>query len=119
MYIINSIKRFDIVEVELIDDGSVIQNGTRPCIVVSNNKINSGNSVCIVVPVTTGKKCSNKYKSHFEFDDIYCKGTALCEQMRAIPVNWILYKRGKLSNVFHHKFIEVLKFTLGIKSKEY
>lgn len=111
-----NINQYDIVEVELVGDGYPIQKGTRPCIVVSNNTINSSRKSCIVVPITTGNERRRKYKSQLEFIDFYCKGYALCDQIRTIPYGWILYKRGTLSGVFQQKLMETLSYTLGLKS---
>lgn len=56
-------KRGSIVMVELPSVTGSIQNGLRPCVVISNNKANKYSPIVIVVPLTS--KCKKQMPTHY------------------------------------------------------
>lgn len=58
------------------------QSGTRPCVVVSNNKANQYGKTVTIVPFTTADK--KKLPTHIDVDSGLEISIALCEQVKTI-----------------------------------
>ena len=77
------IKRGQIYMVELNFTTNSIMRGTRPCIIVSNNKNNKYSPVVHVVPMTSTAK-KKKIPTHYDMDIHNQIGTALCESVMPV-----------------------------------
>lgn len=59
------------------------QTGTRPCVVVSNDKANQFGPIVTIVPLTTADKKKN-LPTHIDVDSALVPSVALCEQVKTI-----------------------------------
>ena len=66
--------------------GDSLQSGTRPWLVVSNDKCNQASPTITVVPLTTQNK--TPMPTHVEFHQAGKDQTILCEQIRTIPARF-------------------------------
>lgn len=66
--------------------GDSLQSGTRPWLVVSNDKCNQSSPTVTVVPLTTQDK--TPLPTHVEFHQAGKDQTILCEQIRTIPARF-------------------------------
>ena len=85
-------KRGDVLMLDLPDTlyGTSVLGGTRPCIVVQNDKGNAGSSCTIVVPMTSKLKRLD-LPTHVPLSwDCLRPGMAVCEQPRVVgmPENY-------------------------------
>ncbi len=90
-------KRGDICYYDFGYQMSSVQGGTRPCVVVGNNKQNDSSSICVVVPITTALKTN--LPTHISIPDVEFEkgkiyGTILCEQLITVDQS-VLRKTGK------------------------
>lgn len=86
-------KRGDIVYINLHKDkdGSSVQDGNRPCLIVSNNASNKFAPFLTVVPLTTRQKKNIPTHVNLKRDDVHVgdkfklnESTLLCEQVMAV-----------------------------------
>lgn len=80
------IKRGDIYMIDLgkLHNGS-IQDGYRPCVIISNNLGNKYSPCVIIIPITSKKK--TKIPTHVSIgikDGLSFESTAMCEQQQTI-----------------------------------
>ena len=72
---------------QFLDQGSSIQNGYRPCVVVGNNKQNLSSPCTIVVPMTTKTKSNLPTHVVISKHDYEVYGTVMCEQIFTVPID--------------------------------
>ena len=89
-----------------------IQQGTRPVLIVSNNKGNKHSPIVQIVPCTTAYKPN--LPTHF---NLYINGrrnTLLCEQVKTIPTDLLFGYITTLDDYEMMKVDDCLKKSLGI-----
>lgn len=77
-----TIKRQGIYEVELGATKGSEQGGTRPCLIISNNKGNRYSPTVVGIPITSHKKDFDI--THVTIDCLKKESYVLCEQIRNI-----------------------------------
>lgn len=106
-----NIKRGDIILCDLgIRNGSV-QEGIRPCVVVSNNIGNTYSTIYIVVPSTSKVKPNLPTHVYIHSDNISC---VLCEQCTTVSDQQVLRKVGKVSDYELEEITKALKVALKL-----
>ena len=95
------VKRGDIFFINLGDsDGSNLQSGVRPVVVISNNVCNNFSSVISVVALTTKDKPELPTHVHLVPDNcnrLTKKSTVLCEQIISISKDKLERRLGRVS----------------------
>ena len=100
------------------DDNPVhhgVISGTRPYVVVSNNRFNQFSPVLNVIPLTSRYK--KKTPAHVIVKRIYglpCTSLALCEQMQTKPKELISEYICTLPDEVMEQINEKIKFQLGL-----
>jgi len=118
---LGSLLRGDICDVEFTnqDKESHIQNGKRPCIIISNNKNNLFSPVVTVIPLTTSKSKSQipthvlikKNKDNRLLDH----STALCESVCPVEKKYVsTYSIGKLDASTMRQIEKAINIHLGM-----
>lgn len=97
----NKIQKYDICEVALpqAQPGSSIQGGTRPVVIVSNNKCNQHSPVVSIVPLTSKPKRWLPTHVDLRGFGLTADSTALCEQITSIDRNLITRSIGHITSV--------------------
>ena len=97
----NKIQKYDICEVALpqAQPGSSIQGGTRPVVIVSNNKCNQHSPVVSIVPLTSKPKKWLPTHVGLRGFGLTADSTALCEQITSIDRNLITRSIGHITSV--------------------
>lgn len=112
------ITRGTIIMAELPENKNSVQNGKRPCLVVSNNKGNQYSPVLIVVPLTSRitKKAmpTHYYVEPNEMNGLKAKSVALAEQILTIGKDMVIGKLGELSDIEMRTFDSKLKKSLSL-----
>ncbi len=98
------------------DDEGSLQSGTRPVLVVSNNKANRFSPVITIVPLTgnTGKR---KQPTHVIISGCGLAGpnTALAEQITALNQTRLLKKIGSIrETVYERQIKEAIRVQLSM-----
>ena len=101
------IKRRDVYWVDLGKTVGTEIRKIRPCIVISNNWLNSFNSRIIVIPLTT--KPISFIPFHLEINFADKKSTILPEQIRSISKKRIKWEFGKLGEISPEIMREISK----------
>lgn len=91
---------------------SSLQRGTRPCIVVSNDRNNVHSSVVEIVYVTTAHK--TKLPTHFKTNSTPEPSTVLCEAVDSVPKKDLKRYYGRLSFKERCLLNKCLKISLGL-----
>ncbi len=113
-----TIKRGDIVLVNLAPSIGSEQGKIRPCIIVQSDSLNQVSPNTIIVPLTS--KIPEKEYPQLAIVDSKEQGlkeqsAALCNQIRAISIEGrILKKIGNLSQEAMQKVDEAIKVSLGL-----
>ncbi len=89
-----------------------VQKGTRPCIIVSNNRGNDHSSVLEVVYATKQKKTN--LPTHFVTEVTPIPSTVMCEQIMTIPVKHLKRYYGKISKEEEEQLNECLRISIGL-----
>ena len=95
----NTLLQYDICFAHLpLREGSHIQGGCRPAIVVSNNMANKYSPVITIVPLTS-KFRKRPLPTHVTLfaDGLTTASTALCEQLMTIDKSQIIRRVGTVS----------------------
>lgn len=98
------IVRGDIIIVDFgHHEGTSLQSGIRPAVVVSNNKANYHSPIITVVPLSSKVKKKSSFPTHIDVNVYDCVGLerqsiALGEQVIAIDKNTILNRSGFIKN---------------------
>ena len=116
-------ERGDIVMVDLGGcqrEGTSLQFGRRPCIIISNSKGNFFSPILSVVPMTT-KKMSKQYPTHLpikksEANRMLYDSVALCEQGLTIDKSQVLFPIGRLEDEYIEPLNHAVGITLGLVS---
>lgn len=95
------IKRGDIYEVSLPEtEGSCVQGGRRPVIVVQNNIGNQFSPTTLICPITSKKK--RNLPTHMSIScgegGLRLDSTVLCEQSMVIDKEQLIRKIGEINN---------------------
>lgn len=98
------IKQGDIYYFDLSGAKGSEQQGIRPCLVMSNNDINTYSNILIVVPLTTKK--NDHYVQHYNLKINNRQNTILFEQIRAIDKRRIV---GKMTSLDNDNLTKILK----------
>lgn len=98
------IKQGDIYYFDLCGAIGSEQQGIRPCLIVSNNNINTYSNVLVVVPLTTKK--NDNYVQHYSLVINDKHNTILLEQIRAIDKSRII---GKMTSLDKDNLKKILK----------
>ena len=98
------IKQGDIYYFDLCGAIGSEQQGIRPCLIVSNNNINTYSNVVVVVPLTTKK--NDNYVQHYSLEINEKHNTILLEQIRAIDKTRII---GKMTSLDKDNLKKILK----------
>lgn len=115
-----SIKRGDVLLVDLgaPEHGSE-QAGTRPVVVVSNNRVNSHYHVYTVVPLTTRmyrpELATNVLVPANKEEGVTRDAVALCAQIRSIDEERILRKKGRLNKDTLERVTKGVLIQIGIE----
>ena len=102
-------------EIYYIQNSSVVgseQSGTRPAVVVSNEKANKFSPVIEVVFLTTRRK--KNLPTHVPVIVDGKQNTVLCEQITSIDVSRIGTYKGKVNDIEMEKINRSLSISLGI-----
>ncbi|HLD58125.1 MAG TPA: type II toxin-antitoxin system PemK/MazF family toxin [archaeon] len=114
-----TIKRGDIVLVNLEPTRGPEQGKIRPCVVVQNNIANQFSPTTIIVPLTTkisGKEYSTEPTILPEESGLQEKSAVLCNQIRTISIeDRILKEAGTLKPETMEKINKALKLTLALE----
>lgn len=103
------IKRGDVFIFNLTGKQGSVQQGERPCVVISNNSNNKYAEIVIVVPITSQFK--HKIPTHVNINLGYMS-TIMCEQPQTISKD-NLYKRiGHINNM--QKIDKAIKVAQGL-----
>lgn len=106
-------KRGDVYMCKLNSTGHV-QNGLRPCIIISNNTGNLYSKILIVVPLTTN--IYKKYQpTHFRFTMNSAINIALCENVLTIDKSQCCQYIATLNNSILTEIEKCLKIAIGIE----
>lgn len=105
------IRQYDIVYVNLVGN-DFVQNGTRPCIVVSNNKCNQSSGIVTVVPLTTSKK--KMLPTHCTIYTTKVVSIALCEQLTCVNKDQIEQIFGSLRQYEIDNIRKCINIQLGV-----
>lgn len=87
------------------------QNGTRPCIILQNDKLTKNSHTLVVLPVTKARKKLQSTQVTLQLKEI---SQGLCEQTRVIDKDRLKSYKGKLSFEDMKKIDKKLAFTLGL-----
>lgn len=98
------IKQGDIYYFDLCGAIGSEQQGIRPCLIVSNNNINTYSNVIVIVPLTTKK--NDNYVQHYSLEINEKHNTILLEQIRAIDKTRIV---GKMTSLDKDNLKKILK----------
>lgn len=109
-----TVKRYDIVMVDLGTSIGSIQSGLRPCLIVQNDVGNLHSPTTIVMPLSTKIKNPNQ-PTHTLIKKSCTNGLAmdsmvLGEQMRVIPRERIFKKLGTINNESEQEAIRKVYF---------
>ncbi|SOB90367.1 mRNA interferase MazF [Ureibacillus xyleni] len=117
------IRRGDIILVSLGENkiGS-IQAGTRPMLVVSNNRANRHSTILLVVPLSTKKLPLDRVlPTHISITNqslqegtLLKESTIMCEQLTVIDREMVIRRIGTISEKTDNKLKEALLIALGI-----
>lgn len=91
------------------------QDGTRPCIIVSNDKNNTFSKTATIVPLTTQEK--KPLPTHIDIQSGIVPSTALCEQVQTISKNRISRYIGECTDEEMSRIETGLKIQLGLVSE--
>lgn len=108
-----TVKRGDIVLVDLPRISGSIQYGKRPCVIVQNDVGNKFSSLTMIIPLTSAKK--PVIKTHVCFKQNGVMNTALCEQVITIPKNDIQKLVDRVPEQVMKVIDQKLKVSLGVK----
>lgn len=95
----NTLLQFDICFARLpLREGSHIQGGCRPVVVISNNIANKYSPIVSIVPLTSKLK-KRPLPTHVTLfaEGLACASTALCEQMTTIDKSQLIRRIGTVS----------------------
>lgn len=93
---------------------SSIQSGTRPVLIVSNDKCNSHSTVLTVVPLTTQDK--TELPTHLKVKNPKnIITTILCEQITSIDTYCLKDYMGTFEEVVMNEVMDKIKIQLGLK----
>lgn len=92
-------KQGDVVFVDLGEGVDIEQAGVRPCVIIQNDSGNKYSTTTIVAPITKNVRLTNKENvlpTHYIIEEFEALGlnivsTVLCEQIRTVSKNRILY----------------------------
>lgn len=113
------IRRGDILWVEFRGGNGHIQQGRRPCLVISTDYANGGAKTLNVIPGTTNDE-KKRFKYHLSVKGSEIKGylgkdtTFLVEQLTTIDKSQILCCAGYVSNEVKERLDKCLVRQLGI-----
>lgn len=99
-------------------EGSSLQYGRRPCVIVSNPKGNFFSPVLSIIPLTT-KKIAKEYPTHVfipksEANRMLYDSTALCEQGLTVDKKQVMFRIGTLEKEYIDQLNQALLITLGL-----
>ena len=100
----HSIKRFEIWQAMLpVVEGSHVQSGTRPVVVVSNDMANTHSPVITVVPLTSNTR-KNRLPTHVLLvaSGLSVVSLALCEQILTIDKSRLTRRIGQVREPLDH-----------------
>ncbi|MBY0518510.1 MAG: type II toxin-antitoxin system PemK/MazF family toxin [Bacteriovoracaceae bacterium] len=87
-------QRGDVWEVILDPTKGSEQRGTRPCVVVSHEVMNSALTTLVMVPLSTKIK---EWPTRVDIKFLEKPGQALCEQIRTVSQDRLTKKLGELN----------------------
>lgn len=96
-----TLKQFDIWFAELpLKEGSHVQGGRRPVVVVSNDLANKYSPVVSVIPLTSrlGKRDLPTHVSLY-FDGLTSRSLALCEQVTTVDKRLLTWRIGSVEDI--------------------
>lgn len=110
-----TISRGDIFYITNIDEYTVgsEQSGSRPGIIVSNNKANTYSPVVEVVYLTSVRK--KKLPTHVLIHGVKFSSIALCEQIHSVSVSRLGRRIGTLTEEEMNKVNQALKVSLELE----
>jgi len=96
-----------------------LQAGTRPYVVISNNRCNKYSPIVTVIPITTQNKKSlpthyTLSESEIEYTGLDRESTILGESITAINKDLILSKIGELHDLTKRSVTNVIRTQLGM-----
>lgn len=99
-----------------------MQGGTRPVVVVSNNRANKHSTVITVVPLSTKiyKKRSlptHVFISSYKTEGLDQHSIALCEQVTALDIDRVIAYMGKVDNGILDQITEGIQVQVGVFDK--
>ena len=107
--------RGEIFMVDLPRTTTSLQSGSRPCVLISNNKANTYSPMVHIIPLTSRNK--NNLPTHVEVDKncgLLVTSIALCEQSMLIPKEYIKEKVGKCDSNTIKKIEKALSIQFGM-----
>lgn len=109
-------KRLDIYIASLVNQGGSIQMGTRPVVIVSNDKNNEYSPNLTVVPLTS-KMCKRELPTHIRINGcgLSSESLFLGEQIMLISKDRLGRKIGSLKGTaYETKIGQAIKVQLGL-----
>ena len=114
-----SVRRGDIVIVDLNPTEGSEQRGTRPCLVVQNDVGNENAPTTIVVPFTTSRGDQlYPFEVLVSADECFLKedSIALCSQIRTVSIEHRITENiGSIPDSRMEEVDDALEFSLGLK----
>lgn len=98
-------RRMDIFMAELREDSEgSLQSGTRPVLIVSNEKANQFSPIITIVPLTSNTKKRN-LPTHVRIEQcgLECPSIALAEQIASINKNQLRRKMGSIRTTIYER----------------
>ena len=89
------------------------QTGTRPCVVVSNDKANQFGPIVTIVPLTTVDKKKN-LPTHVDVDSALVPSIALCERVKTIAKDRLSQYIGECTEKEMNEIEKGLRIQLGL-----
>lgn len=105
-----TVKRGDIIYVDLEPSKGSEQSKKRPAIIIQHDALNFTSNTTIIVPITS-KIYNEEYPMHVQINEQNIKGTIKVEQIRVIDKSRILKVKGKVSNDIMKKIGIALQMT--------
>lgn len=109
------LNRGDIVLVNNETATGNIQSGTRPYLIISNDKNNAFSNIITAIPTTTREK--TPLPTHYKIEINGKENTFLAEQLTCISKNDIIGIIGKLDDRNIKNIEKRIKIQLGLKNE--
>lgn len=99
-----------------------MQGGTRPVVVVSNNRANRHSTVITVVPLSTKIYKKRNLPTHvfiasYKMEGLDQHSIALCEQVTALDIDRVIAYMGKVDNGILDQITEGIQVQVGVFDK--